>query len=59
MPIAHDGNEAISAPNVPRGTLGLTNPALPASFTACSAKTFLARSIPTNKIAMDFSFRVN
>lgn len=31
-----------------------TNSARPASFTPCTANTFLARSIPTVRIARDF-----
>lgn len=50
MPMMHGGNAAITSLSLARGTAGLTNPALPAALTPCTAKTFLARSIPTNKI---------
>ena len=37
---------------------GLDSTALPASSTPCTAKTFLARSIPIAIMAMDFPFRM-
>ena len=40
-------------------TLGRTNSGLPAGLTPCTANTFLARSMPTNTITMDFPFRVS
>jgi len=36
-----------------------SRPRLPVSSTPCSANTFLARSIPTATIPMDFPFRTN
>ena len=38
-------------------TFGLTSTALPLSLTPCTANTFLARSIPTVIMLMDFPFR--
>ena len=38
---------------------GRMSTALPCSSTPCTAKTFLARSIPTYRMAMDFPFRVS
>ena len=57
MPITQGGSDAISPWSLSRGRAGRTNSALPASFTPWTAKTFLARSIPTVRIAMDFPFR--
>jgi hypothetical protein len=42
--------------SLPRGTLGRTRAGLPEASTPCTAKTFLARSMPTVTIAMDFPF---
>ena len=52
MPMVHGGRLATSAFSLVRGTRGCSNSGLPASFTPCSAKTFLARSIPTVRMAM-------
>src|SRR5688572_24723408 len=40
-----------------RAKLGRTSAARPVASTPCTAKTFLARSIPRVTIAMDFPFR--
>jgi GNAT superfamily N-acetyltransferase len=55
--MVHGGSDAISSCSLPRATLGRTSSGRPASFTPWTAKTFLARSMPTYKMAMDFPFR--
>jgi hypothetical protein len=45
--------------NLARGTLGRTSSGLPAGLTPFTSNTLLARSMPTNTIAMDFPFRVS
>ena len=57
MPIMHGGSVATSSSNWSRRTLGRTSSALPDSSTPCTAKTFLAKSIPRVIIFMDFPFR--
>ena len=57
MPMTHGGNWTINGNSCSRVTLGLTSTALPLSSTPCTAKTFLARSIPTVIMFMDFPFR--
>ena len=59
MPIRQGGNWATISSNCPRTTLGLINTALPLWSTPCKANTFLARSMPTVTIPMDFPFRMN
>src|ERR1019366_9541553 len=52
MPITHGGSAATTALSLPRATFGCFSLGAPASSTPCSAKTFLARSIPRVTIAM-------
>ena len=56
MPTRQGGGAAISPGSLPRGTLGRTRAGLPVASTPCTAKTFLAKSIPTVTIAVDFPF---
>ena len=57
MPMVQGASVAMSSSSLLRGTLGRTSSGLPASLTPWTAKTLLARSMPTNRIAMDFPFR--
>ena len=59
LPIVHGGNDATNATSLLRATVGRRSSTVPTPFTPCSANTFLARSTPTVRIAMDFPFRVN
>ena len=59
MPIRQGGNWATIASNWPRATLGLIKTALPLWLIPCKANIFLARSMPTVTIFMDFPFRAN
>ena len=57
MPIRHGGSCAISDSKSARDTFGFTSAGLPLSSTPCTAKTFLARSIPTVIMLINFPFR--
>jgi hypothetical protein len=59
MATVHGGSEAISSCSLARATAGRTSAGLPASSTPWTAKTFLARSMPTWTMAVDFPFRVS
>src|SRR4029453_16214521 len=52
LAMVHGGNNATSSLSLARATFGRCSSGLPASFTPCSANTFLARSIPTIEIDM-------
>lgn len=52
MPMRQGGSFAISSSSLARDTSGRTSVDFPAAFTPCTAKTFLARSIPTVTIVM-------
>ena len=54
VPIKHGGKLAISSSSLLRFTSGFTSSGFPDAPTPCTAKTFLARSIPTVTIDMDF-----
>lgn len=56
MPIRHGGRLAMSSSSLSRATLGRTSAGLPDASTPCTAKTFLARSMPTVTMLMDFPF---
>ena len=46
----------MSSSSLSRATLGRTSAGLPEASTPCTAKTFLARSMPTVTMGMDFPF---
>lgn len=54
MLIRQSGNSAINTANWSRGTFDFTSTALPSP---CTAKTFLARSIPIVIMLLDFPLR--
>ena len=54
MPMVHGGKLAMSGSSCSRLTLGLTSAAWPFSSTPCTAKMFLARSIPIVIMFMTF-----
>ena len=47
MPMVQGGRVAINSCSLARALLGRTSSGLPAWLTPCTAKTFLARSMPT------------
>jgi hypothetical protein len=59
MPMVHGAKLAITSCSLPRGTLGRTSSGLPASVTPWTAKTFLARSMPTYRMSMAFPIRTS
>jgi hypothetical protein len=57
MPMVQGGKAATTSRSLARATLGWRSCTAPVAFTPCNAKTFLARSIPTQTMDMDFPFR--
>jgi hypothetical protein len=54
----HGGSVATASISLARGTAGRLSATRPLSSCLSRAKTFLARSIPSKTMDMDFSFRV-
>jgi hypothetical protein len=50
--LADGGSEATSSSCLERGRLGRTGAGLPVASTPCTAKTFFARSMPTDTMVM-------